>query len=103
MYFVRDYKGFEVDLLVESGRKVDLYEIKSSVSFHGSFADNISRLASIMDNVGRKTVVYSGQPASSQGVEFVNYASVGRVFSEAYKGDMAAGKTAKTPIENSGK
>ena len=76
MYFVRDYKGFEVDLLVENGRKVDLYEIKSSVSFHESFADNVSRLASIMGNVDRKTVVYSGQPASAQGVEFVNYANI---------------------------
>lgn len=76
MYFVRDYKGFEVDLLVENGRKVDLYEIKSSVSFHESFADNVSRLASIMGNIDRKTVVYSGQPASAQGVEFVNYANI---------------------------
>ena len=83
MYFVRDYKGFEVDLLVENGRKVDLYEIKSSVRFHEAFADNVSRLASIMGNVDRKTVVYSGQPASAQGVEFVNYANIERtVFCE---------------------
>ncbi len=34
MYFVRDYKGFEVDLLVENRRMVNLYEIKSSASFH---------------------------------------------------------------------
>ena len=76
MYFVRDYKGFEVDLLVENGRTVDLYEIKSSASFHEAFADNVCRLAGIMDNVGRKTVVYSGQPASAQGVEFVNYGGI---------------------------
>lgn len=76
MYFVRDYRGFEVDLLVENGRMVDLYEIKSSVSFHEAFADNVSRLAGIMDNVGRKAVVYSGRPASAQGVEFVNYAGI---------------------------
>ena len=76
MYFVRDYKGFEVDLLVENGRTVDLYEIKSSASFHEAFADNVRRLAEIMDNVGRKTVVYSGRPASAQGVEFVNYGGI---------------------------
>lgn len=76
MYFVRDYKGFEVDLLVENGCTVDLYEIKSSASFHEAFADNVSRLAGFMDNVGRKTVVYSGRPASAQGVEFVNYAGI---------------------------
>ena len=74
MYFVRDYRGFEVDLLVENGRCVDLYEIKSSVSFHESFADNVNRLAALMGNVERKTVVYSGRGAAAQGVEFVNYA-----------------------------
>ena len=79
MYFVRDYKGFEVDLLVENGRTVDLYEIKSSVSFHESFAENISKLSSMMDNVSKKTVVYSGQAASSQGVEFVNYANAANI------------------------
>ena len=78
MYFVRDYKGFEVDLLVEKGRKVDLYEIKSSVSFNESFAENVSKLSNIMDNVSRKTVVYSGQSASARGVEFVNYADVAK-------------------------
>ena len=78
MYFVRDYKGFEVDLLVENGRKVDLYEIKSSVSFHESFAENVSKLSDIMDNVSRKTVVYSGQSASARGVEFVNYADAAK-------------------------
>ena len=76
MYFIRDYKGFEIDLLVEDGRKIDLYEIKSSMSFHESFADNISRLASQIDNVGKKTVVYSGKAASAQGVEFINYADL---------------------------
>lgn len=76
MYFVRDYKGFEVDLLVENGRQVDLYEIKSSRSFNASFADNVSKLASIMDNVGSKKVIYSGQSASVKGVEFLNYANV---------------------------
>lgn len=79
MYFVRDYKGFEVDLLVENGRTVDLYEIKSSVSFHESFAENVSKLSSMMDNVSKKTVVYSGQAASSQGVEFVNYANAANI------------------------
>lgn len=76
MYFVRDYKGFEVDLLVENGRTVDLYEIKSSVSFNASFADNVARLAEVVPNAGRRTVVYSGAAARAQGVEFVNYADV---------------------------
>jgi hypothetical protein len=31
-----------------------------------------------MGNVDRKTVVYSGQSAAAQGVEFVNYADSAR-------------------------
>ena len=76
MYFVRDYKGFEVDLLVENGRKTDLYEIKSSMSFNASFASNIARLSELVPNVGRKTVVYSGEPAAANDVEFANYADI---------------------------
>lgn len=76
MYFVRDYKGFEVDLLVENGRSVDLYEIKSSMSFQGSFAENVARLSKIIPDTRHRTVVYSGAAARSAGVDFVNYANV---------------------------
>ena len=76
MYFVRDYKGFEVDLLVENGRSVDLYEIKSSMSFQGSFAENVARLSKIIPDTRHQTVVYSGAAARSAGVDFVNYANV---------------------------
>lgn len=76
MYFVRDYKGFEVDLLVENGRSVDLYEIKSSMSFQGSFAENVARLSKIIPDTRHQTVVYSGAEARSAGVDFVNYTNV---------------------------
>ena len=76
MYFVRDYKGFEVDLLVENGRSVDLYEIKSSMSFQGAFAENVVRLSEILPGVRHRTVVYSGEAPRSEGVDFVNYADV---------------------------
>lgn len=52
----------------------------SSKSFHAAFADNVSRLAAIMDNVGKKTVVYSGQSASAEGVGFINYADIGKEY-----------------------
>ncbi|MBQ7252930.1 MAG: ATP-binding protein [Kiritimatiellae bacterium] len=74
LHFVRDYKGFEVDLLVENGRTLDLYEIKSSMSFHESFAENVAKLAALVPNAGRTAVVYSGRPAAAHGIDYVNYA-----------------------------
>ena len=76
LYFMRTSKGVEIDLVMENARRLDLYEIKSSASFSADFAKNISLLADIIPEVGRKTVVYSGRGATVNGVEFVNFAAV---------------------------
>ena len=76
LYFIRDYRGLEADLVVEEGRDaLDLYEIKSSMSFSPSFADNLRRLSDMIPGVRKTTVVYSGKPAEVHGVDFVNFAS----------------------------
>ena len=72
----RSSKGVEIDLVMENARRLDLYEIKSSASFSADFAKNISVLADIIPEVGRKTVVYSGRGATVNGVEFVNFTAV---------------------------
>lgn len=59
MYFIRTSKGVEIDLVMENARHLDLYEIKSSASFSADFAKNISLLADVIPEVGRKTVIYS--------------------------------------------
>ena len=76
LYFMRTSKGVEIDLVMENARRLDLYEIKSSASFSADFAKNISLLADIIPEVGRKTVVYSGKGATVNGVEFVNFTAV---------------------------
>ena len=73
---MRTSKGVEIDLVMENARRLDLYEIKSSASFSADFAKNISLLADIIPEVGRKTVVYSGRGTTVNGVEFVNFAAV---------------------------
>ena len=76
LYFMRDYRGLETDLVVENGVKLDLYEIKSAMSFNPSFADSLVKLRQSIDCIGRTKVVYSGEKASLGEVEFVNFASL---------------------------
>lgn len=76
LYFMRDYRGLETDLVVENGVKLDLYEIKSAMSFNPSFADSLVKLRQSIDCIGRTKVVYSGDKASLGEVEFVNFASL---------------------------
>lgn len=76
LYFMRDYRGLETDLVVENGVNLDLYEIKSAMSFNPSFADSLVKLRQSIDCIGRTKVVYSGDKASLGEVEFVNFASL---------------------------
>lgn len=76
MYFLRDSAGNEVDLVLETGgRKLDLIEIKSAMSFNPDHARTIEKYAKIMgDDFNRGMVVYAGDRAECRGVEFVNFA-----------------------------
>ena len=73
LYFIRDSKGVEIDLVVEDGRALDLYEIKSSASFSADFARNIEKYAELIPEVRNKRVVYSGKPARKGSVEYIPF------------------------------
>ena len=73
MYFIRDAKGREIDLVVENRPKLDLYEIKSARSFSMEFADNLKYFAAMIPEVGEKNVIYSGDNATAGEVNFRNF------------------------------
>ena len=73
LYFIRDSKGVEIDLVVEDGRALDLYEIKSSASFSADFARNIEKYAELIHDVRNKRVIYSGKSARKGSVEYVPF------------------------------
>lgn len=77
-YFMRTSNGVEVDLVEEIGGKLNLHEIKSACTFHGEMAKNLRAIKTALANeIGKMYVVYGGDAASVDGVEYVNFASDG--------------------------
>lgn len=72
LYFYRQKSGLEVDVLQEQGMDLDLYEIKSARTFRPDFKSNMEKLASILPNVARQTVVYDGDTMGAGVVNFRN-------------------------------
>lgn len=60
LYFYRERSGLEVDLLTSDNSGIHLYEIKSSSTFHASFAENMNRLSRSLPRVASRTVIYDG-------------------------------------------
>lgn len=75
LYYFRDSKGFEIDLLIPSeGRKIVPVEIKASQTYHADFAKNLLKFAEFSAECTNPAVVYSGsEEFSSGGVRFVNF------------------------------
>jgi len=76
MYFIRDRHGDEVDLVLEGpGRKLELIEIKSAMSYNPDYAKSIEKYAKILgDDFGGGKVIYAGSRAGYHGIDFVNFA-----------------------------
>ncbi len=74
MYFFRDRKGLEVDVLIEEGTTLRPIEIKSSSTFNADFTKGINAFRMITDNILKPTVLYSGKTLLSEtDVSFINF------------------------------
>ncbi len=60
LYFYRDNKGNEVDLLFRKNRRLVPIEIKSAMTFHPEFAKGIARFRKIASDTVEGYVVYAG-------------------------------------------
>jgi predicted AAA+ superfamily ATPase len=61
IFYFRDSHGNEVDLLIQKGRELAPYEIKSAQTFHHSFTKGILYFNNLVGKRGLKgTVVYAG-------------------------------------------
>lgn len=60
LYFYRESGGTEIDLIVQDGAELYPVEIKSAVSFHKSFLNNIKAFQETTGNQNRATVIYGG-------------------------------------------
>jgi predicted AAA+ superfamily ATPase len=74
LYFFRDHKGIEVDLLALYGRRLLPIEIKSGMTYSKSFAKNLISFCNMTDMAQSPTVIYGGdQKAITDGVSYINY------------------------------
>ena len=61
LYFYRENRGYEVDIVRSDGLSLDLFEVKSAKTFHSDFMKNLTYLKSKLGNQVRDmAVVYDG-------------------------------------------
>jgi len=89
LYFFRDSRGSEVDLVLREGRDIFLAEIKSASTFSLSFTAGIKRFCSATpDNVARSTVLYTGsQCLTVEDVQVINPLTINDIW-DALRGHL---------------
>lgn len=83
LFYMRTGKGVEVDLIIEEGRNLYPYEIKSAMTPISDFAKNINVFCSAEENAKNPTIIYSGEESPSfYGVKYLNFRNVGEDISK---------------------
>ena len=81
LYYFRDSKGFEIDLIIADGRTVIPVEIKSAATFNADFARNLKKFCTFAKNASAPTVIYGGDmECESDGIRFLNFRKGGTVW-----------------------
>ena len=74
LYFSRDAKGHEVDLVLAEGRHLRIAEIKSSSTFSSNFMKELQRFRQLAEDVQLCSIIYNGEPQLlSHGIQVLNY------------------------------
>lgn len=78
LYFYRDSRQLEVDLLLEKGLDLHTFEIKSSFTPSDEFTRGILAMKEMSNRIKSCSVVYSGELIKNyKGCRFVNFADFG--------------------------
>ena len=75
VYFYRDSNKNEVDILLKEEGEITAIEVKSSMTYHTSFEDSLSKLSAwIKTPVRNKYIVYTGDFENTAGdIKVINY------------------------------
>lgn len=65
LYYWRDHKGLEIDLLIEDGQDLKTYEIKAGRTANTSYFTNLEHWNKISGSKAKGTVIYGGDIAQS--------------------------------------
>lgn len=81
IYFWRDNKGKEIDLIVESLEKFDAIEIKSGKTINTNFFDNLHYMETIAPkDVAGKYLLYGGEQNQKRSdIEVVSWKNIGNI------------------------
>jgi len=80
LYFFRDQRGLEVDLIARKGRRLLPIEIKAGMTYDPWFAKNLKSFQKLTEAVESPTVIYAGeQAARTDGVEYANFLETARI------------------------
>ena len=80
LYYFRDSKGFEIDLIIADGRNIVPVEIKSASTYNNDFSKNLKKFCGFAKNATSPTVIYSGElELESEGVKYVNFKNCGNL------------------------
>lgn len=83
LYFYRDSKGMEVDLLLNENRELLPMEIKAARSYNPDFAGAITKFRSMVPNSKPGAVIYSGDLTPTlEDTRFVNFTNTGNIIAE---------------------
>lgn len=94
LYFFRNSKGLEVDIILRTNRTLRLFEVKSGKSLDDEFTRNMrkfreryaSYVSSVEDSPVLGTVIYSGETyASYKDFAYFNYRETGSLFEPGEK------------------
>lgn len=80
LYFFRDSKGFEIDLIIADERKIIPVEIKSASTYNSDFSKNLKKIMAFAPNAENPTVIYSGNlEAESNEIKYINFKNCGKL------------------------
>lgn len=83
LYFFRDSKGMEIDLLLNENRELMPMEIKAARSYNPDFTGAIAKFRSLVPNSRPGAVIYSGDLTPTiQETRFVNFADTADVITK---------------------
>ena len=82
MYFFRDQRGFEIDMLIAANRKLYPYEIKSARTWSADFAGNLKTFAERDEIIEKGTVIYAGDLKRTGNPAAINFRDTAKTVPE---------------------
>lgn len=83
LYFFRDSRGNELDLLHKTGNEFHGIEIKSSSTYHASFKKGLIHFDENTHHLEKKSIVYSGESRTfSDGIQLTSYLQIESILEE---------------------